>query len=60
MLQALAALIAVPGAIEAHSCAELANGTRDTPPFVVAGLEELELTFRNAARLNVPESASES
>ena len=32
--------------------AELANLTKDTPPFVVAGLKERELTFRNSATLH--------
>ncbi|MBI5852421.1 MAG: superoxide dismutase [Planctomycetes bacterium] len=32
--------------------AELANVTKDTPPFVVAGLKERELTFRNSAALH--------
>ncbi len=32
--------------------AELANVTKDTAPFVVAGLKERELTFRNSAALH--------
>ena len=32
--------------------AELANVTKDTPPFVIAGLKERELTFRNSAVLH--------
>jgi Fe-Mn family superoxide dismutase len=32
--------------------AELANVGKDTPPFVVAGLKERELTFRNSATLH--------
>ena len=32
--------------------AELANVTKDTPSFVVAGLKERELTFRNSAALH--------
>jgi len=32
--------------------AELANVTKDTPPFLVAGLKERELTFRNSATLH--------
>lgn len=32
--------------------AELASLTKDTPPFLVAGLKERELTFRNSAALH--------
>ncbi|MFY9342082.1 MAG: Fe-Mn family superoxide dismutase [Planctomycetota bacterium] len=32
--------------------AELANIGKDTPPFVIAGLKERELTFRNSAALH--------